>query len=173
MLISVIFFSNNYFPLSILLLLYVNFLFLALRFFVFSHFHFLQQIGLLTLPILYHANHIDLLMVFYIHYISQMCFFDFLLLPKLSLLLTLVHIFLLPYFYPFTFLLGLTIFFWSSLWGALLKPRSDSRYLYAEHHLHSNQVSCKLIKRRTTHSPFRCSLPISTRSSVVHLRSPF
>ncbi|KLT22556.1 hypothetical protein wVul_0921 [Wolbachia endosymbiont of Armadillidium vulgare str. wVulC] len=119
MLISVIFFSNNYFPLSILLLLYVNFLFLALRFFVFSHFHFLQQIGLLTLPILYHANHIDLLMVFYIHYISQMCFFDFLLLPKLSLLLTLVHIFLLPYFYPFTFLLGLTIFFWSSLWGAL------------------------------------------------------
>ncbi|KLT23143.1 hypothetical protein wVul_0346 [Wolbachia endosymbiont of Armadillidium vulgare str. wVulC] len=129
MLISVIFFSNNYFPLSILLLLYVNFLFLALRFFVFSHFHFLQQIGLLTLPILYHANHIDLLMVFYIHYISQMCFFDFLLLPKLSLLLTLVHIFLLPYFYPFTFLLGLTIFFWSSLWGALYsevqKPSSS------------------------------------------------
>lgn len=109
LLISVIFFSNNYFPLSILLLLYVNFLFLALRFFVFSH--FLQQIGLLTLPILYHVNHIDLLMVFYIHYISQMCFFDFLLLPKLSLLLTLVHIFLLPYFYPFTFLLGSTIFF--------------------------------------------------------------
>ncbi|MCJ7454515.1 MAG: hypothetical protein MUP48_03565, partial [Wolbachia endosymbiont of Homalodisca vitripennis] len=24
-----------------------------------------------------------------------------------------------PYFYPFTFLLGSTIFFWSSLWGAL------------------------------------------------------
>ncbi|WGJ62859.1 hypothetical protein [Wolbachia endosymbiont of Frankliniella intonsa] len=45
------------------------------------------------------------------HYISQLCFFDFLLLPKLSLLLTLVHIFLFPFFYPFTFLLGSTIFF--------------------------------------------------------------
>ena len=57
--------------------------------------------------------------------------------------------------------------------SSLQKPKSDSRHFYAEHRLHSNQVSCRLILEMDAASSFDADSWCYDTSTVVQVYSSF